>query len=95
MPPGLEWLPFGYLKGKQQKPVLRSLRRLDARLSWLVSNLSTRMVVVSASATASASGQSRLGNRCRAIYEAPHVKLVDENGGGPGVRLRKRHQKKV
>jgi hypothetical protein len=42
------------------------LRRLDERLSWLVSNLSTRMVVASASATASASGQSRLGDCCRA-----------------------------
>ena len=64
MPPGLEWLPFGYLKGKQQKHVPRSLRRLDERLSWLESNLSTRMVAASASATASASGQSR-GARVR------------------------------
>jgi hypothetical protein len=23
------------------------------------------------------------------------VEFIDENGGGPGVRLRKRHQKKV
>jgi len=58
MPPGLEWLPFGYLKGKQQKLVPQSLRHSDERLSWLVSNLSTRMVVAWASATASASGQS-------------------------------------
>jgi len=26
--------------------------------------------------------------------EAEGIKLIDENGGGPGVRLRKRHQKK-
>jgi transcriptional regulator with XRE-family HTH domain len=26
--------------------------------------------------------------------EAAGIKLIDENGGGPGVRLRKRHQKK-
>jgi transcriptional regulator with XRE-family HTH domain len=26
--------------------------------------------------------------------EAAGVKLIDENGGGPGVRLRKRQQKK-
>ena len=26
--------------------------------------------------------------------EAEGIKLSDENGGGPGVRLRKRHQKK-
>ena len=94
MPPGLEWLRFGYLKGKQQKHVPRSLRRLDERLSWLVSNLSTRMVVASASATASASGQSRPGDCCRANRGARYVEFMDENGGGPGVRLRKRQRKK-
>ena len=26
--------------------------------------------------------------------EAEGIKLIDEKGGGPGVRLRKRHQKK-
>jgi len=26
--------------------------------------------------------------------ESAGIKLIDENGGGPGVRLRKRHQKK-
>ena len=26
--------------------------------------------------------------------EAAGIKLIDENGGGPGVRLRERHQKK-
>jgi hypothetical protein len=94
MPPRLEWLRFVYLKGKQQKRVPRSLRRLDERLSWLESNLSTRMVVASASATASARGQSQPGDCCRANQGARHVEFIDENGGGPGGRLRKRHQKK-
>ena len=66
MPPGLELLRFVCLKGKQQKHVPRSSRRLDERLSWLELNLSTRMVVASAFATASASGQSRPGDCCRA-----------------------------
>jgi hypothetical protein len=26
--------------------------------------------------------------------EAAGIEFIDENGGGPGVRLRKRHQKK-
>jgi hypothetical protein len=26
--------------------------------------------------------------------ESAGVQFIDENGGGPGVRLRKRHQKK-
>jgi hypothetical protein len=30
----------------------------------------------------------------REIHKPP-VELIDENGGGPGIRLRKRHQKKT
>jgi hypothetical protein len=30
----------------------------------------------------------------RRALEAAGVDFIDENGGGPGVRLRKRHQKK-
>jgi len=30
----------------------------------------------------------------RRALEAAGVEFIDENGGGPGVRLRKRHQKK-
>jgi transcriptional regulator with XRE-family HTH domain len=30
----------------------------------------------------------------RRAFEAAGVEFIDENGGGPGVRLRKRHQKK-
>jgi hypothetical protein len=52
------------------------------------------MVVASASATASASGQSRPGDCCRTYQGARHVEFIDENGGAPGVRLRKRQQKK-
>ncbi len=28
------------------------------------------------------------------VLEAAGIKLIDENGGGAGVRLRKRHQRK-
>ena len=31
----------------------------------------------------------------RAHLEAAGVEFIDENGGGPGVRLRKRQQKKA
>lgn len=31
----------------------------------------------------------------RRAFESAGVEFIDENGGGPGVRLRKRHQKKV
>jgi hypothetical protein len=30
----------------------------------------------------------------RRVLEAAGVEFIDENGGGPGVRLRKRHQKR-
>jgi hypothetical protein len=30
----------------------------------------------------------------RTAFEAAGVEFIDENGGGLGVRLRKRHQKK-
>jgi transcriptional regulator with XRE-family HTH domain len=30
----------------------------------------------------------------RRAFELAGVEFIDENGGGPGVRLRKRHQKK-
>jgi len=31
----------------------------------------------------------------RRAFELAGVEFIDENGGGPGVRLRKRHQKKT
>jgi hypothetical protein len=31
----------------------------------------------------------------RRALESAGVEFIDENGGGPGVRLRKRHQKKL
>ena len=31
----------------------------------------------------------------RRAFEGVGVEFIDENGGGPGVRLRKRHQKKT
>jgi transcriptional regulator with XRE-family HTH domain len=34
-------------------------------------------------------------NKLRRALEAAGVEFIDENGGGPGVRLRKRHQKKT
>jgi hypothetical protein len=30
----------------------------------------------------------------RRALESAGIEFIDENGGGPGVRLRKRHQKK-
>jgi hypothetical protein len=34
-------------------------------------------------------------DRLQEALEAGGVEFIDENGGGPGVRLRKRHHKKT
>jgi predicted transcriptional regulator len=39
-------------------------------------------------------GRSDTASRIRAALEAAGIDFIDENGGGPGVRLRKRQQKK-
>jgi hypothetical protein len=33
-------------------------------------------------------------NRLQHALEIAGIEFIDENGGGPGVRLRRRHQKK-
>jgi DNA-binding XRE family transcriptional regulator len=35
-------------------------------------------------------GRDETGNKIRLALEAAGVEFIDENGGGPGVRLRKR-----
>jgi transcriptional regulator with XRE-family HTH domain len=39
-------------------------------------------------------GRNETGTKIRLALEAAGVEFIDENGGGPGVRLRKRQQKK-
>ncbi|MGO8794068.1 MAG: hypothetical protein ACLQLC_04530 [Candidatus Sulfotelmatobacter sp.] len=39
-------------------------------------------------------GRSETGGKIRTALEAAGVEFIDENGSGPGVRLRKRQQKK-
>jgi hypothetical protein len=39
-------------------------------------------------------GRDETGIRIRSALESAGIEFTDENGGGPGVRLRKRHQKK-
>jgi predicted transcriptional regulator len=39
-------------------------------------------------------GRNETGVKIRSALESAGVEFIDENGGGPGVRLRKRHQKK-
>jgi predicted transcriptional regulator len=39
-------------------------------------------------------GRHDTGRKIRAALEAAGIQFIDENGGGPGVRLRRRHPKK-
>jgi transcriptional regulator with XRE-family HTH domain len=40
-------------------------------------------------------GRSETGTKIRLALEAAGVEFIDENGGGPGVRLRKSQRQKV
>jgi predicted transcriptional regulator len=39
-------------------------------------------------------GRDETGVKIRSALESAGIQFIDENGGGPGVRLRKRQQKK-
>jgi hypothetical protein len=39
-------------------------------------------------------GRGQTVKKIRAALEAAGIEFIDENGGGPGVRLRHRQQKK-
>jgi predicted transcriptional regulator len=39
-------------------------------------------------------GRSETGFKIQAALETAGIEFIEENGGGPGVRLRKRRQKK-
>src|ERR1700691_1296174 len=39
-------------------------------------------------------GRNETGTKIRLALEAAGIEFIDENGGGPGVRLRKRPQKR-
>ncbi len=38
-------------------------------------------------------GRNETGTKIRSALESAGIEFIDENGGGPGVRLRKRQQR--
>jgi hypothetical protein len=40
-------------------------------------------------------GRNETGMKIRSALETAGIEFIDENGGGPGVRLRKRQSKKA
>jgi transcriptional regulator with XRE-family HTH domain len=77
------------------KPV--QLKMARAAVGWGVRELAKKAAVTANTVTRIENGadakQSTIA-RLQQALEAAGVEFIEENGGGPGVRLRKRHQKK-
>ena len=73
------------------------LRMARAAVGWGVRELAEKAGVTANTVTRIENGsdarQSTI-DRLRQALEAAGVVFIDENGGGPGVRLRKQQQKK-
>jgi transcriptional regulator with XRE-family HTH domain len=74
------------------------LRMARAALGWGVRDLAKSAGVTANTVTRIENGadakQSTMDRLEQALTSAG-IQLIDENGGGPGVRLRKRQQKKA
>jgi transcriptional regulator with XRE-family HTH domain len=73
------------------------LKMARAAVGWGVRDLAKKAGVTANTVTRIENGadakQSTI-DRLQHALEAAGVEFIDENGGGPGVRLRKRHQRK-
>jgi transcriptional regulator with XRE-family HTH domain len=73
------------------------IRMARSAVGWGVRELAERAGVTANTVTRIENGadakQSTM-DRLKGALETAGVEFIDENGGGPGVRLRKRHQKK-
>jgi transcriptional regulator with XRE-family HTH domain len=74
------------------------LKMARVAVGWGVRDLAKKAGVAANTVTRIENGadakQSTI-ERLQHALEAVGVEFIDENGGGPGVRLRKRHQKKT
>jgi transcriptional regulator with XRE-family HTH domain len=77
------------------KPV--QLKMARTAVGWGVRELAKKAGVTANTVTRIENGadakQSTL-DRLQQALEGAGIEFIDENGGGPGVRLRKRHHKK-
>ena len=73
------------------------IKMARAAVGWGVRELAKKAGVTANTVTRIENGadarQSTI-DRLQHALEAAGIEFIDENGGGPGVRLRKRHQKK-
>jgi predicted transcriptional regulator len=79
---------------------IRQLKAARALLGWLQQDLATAAgVSVPTIKRLEASeglvgGRNQTRNKIREALEAAGIDFIDENGGGPGVRLRRRLKRK-
>jgi predicted transcriptional regulator len=79
---------------------IRQVKAARALLGWSQSDLARHSGISEPTIARLESAEGQLGGRggtvekIRSALERSGIEFIDENGGGPGVRLRKRHQKK-
>jgi hypothetical protein len=87
-------------KDKKWKVLIRQLKAARALLAWSQEQLAAAAKVSLPTIKrleaqdGPMGGRSETGAKIRAALEAAGVEFIDENGGGPGVRLRKREREK-
>jgi transcriptional regulator with XRE-family HTH domain len=79
----------------------RQIKAARALLAWSQADLADRSGISEPTVARLEAADGELGGRedttesLRAAIEAAGVEFIDENGGGPGVRLRKNRGKKA
>ena len=82
-------------------PTTRQIKAARALLGWSQSDLAKESGVSEPTVARLESLEGRLGGRemtaekIRAALEIAGIQFIDENGGGPGVRLKKSHKKRT
>jgi predicted transcriptional regulator len=79
---------------------VRQIKAARALLGWSQGDLAERSGISEPTIARLESLEGQLGgrrdtaNKIRKAIESAGIEFIDENGGGPGVRLRKRQPKK-
>jgi hypothetical protein len=95
-------VPYGTIMSQGKKRPLTSfqIRAARALVKWSAedlaghSSVSLRTIRRAELAERATSMTAPNDSAIRSAFEAAGIEFIDENGGGPGVRLRKRHHKK-
>jgi predicted transcriptional regulator len=83
------------------KVSIRQIKAARALLGWsqeemaAVANVSTPTIKRLEAVDGPLGGRSETGDKIRKALESAGIEFIDENGGGPGVRLRKRSPEKL